>query len=208
MPQALQRGPNSAPSLASCTFLLPRQAALHSSGWGSRSPLPGPLLVFFSAKTHPSASTQTWCPACSPSSISARDACPPSVDMPRRCADGPFIALPHFNQKFLKDWPGIAHLGLQHLVQPDPEQVLYKHPLNWKQPCVASAPSVQPTSLGPSTAVSSQPQHMAATSVGQRKRGPVGLSSGSFSHFSQMFLIGCLPLSYLKNSRGVSLSDC
>ena len=60
---ALQRSPNSGPSSTSCTFLLPRQAAPYSSGWGSISLHPSPHLVFFSAKTHPSPSTQTWRPA-------------------------------------------------------------------------------------------------------------------------------------------------
>ena len=99
---------------------------------GPRSPLPGSLLMSFSNKTHPSPSTHTWCPACSPSSISAPDTCPPSVDTPRRCPDGQFMALPPFNQEFLKDLPGIAHLGPQPLVQPGPKQVLHKHPLSWK----------------------------------------------------------------------------
>ena len=123
-------GPKLSPVPTSCTFLPPRQAAPNSLGWGSRSPLPGSHLMSFSAKTHPSPSTQTWCPACSPSSISAPDTCPPSVDTAHRCADGPVMALPPFMQEFLKDLPGIAHLGPQPLVQPGPKQVLHKHPLS------------------------------------------------------------------------------
>ena len=64
--------------------LSPRQAAPHFSGWSSRSPFPSPHLVSFSVKKHPSPSTQTWCPACSPSSNPAQNTYPPSVDMPHR----------------------------------------------------------------------------------------------------------------------------
>ena len=133
---------------------------------GPRSPLPGSLLMSFSNKTHPSPSTHTWCPACSPSSISAPDTCPPSVDTPRRCPDGQFMALPPFNQEFLKDLPGIAHLGPQPLVQLGPEQVPHKHLLSCKGPGVAAVPNVQPTSLCPSTWVSSQPPACTCTCPG------------------------------------------
>ena len=128
--------PTEGPKLSPVCHLLnipaPQTSCPHSSGWAPRSPLPSSLLVSFSVKTHPSPSTHTWCPACSPSSISAPDTCPPSMDTPCRCADGPVMALPPFNQEFLKDLPGIAHLGPQPLVQPGPEQVLHKHPLSWK----------------------------------------------------------------------------